>query len=332
MSPLLIALLVFLATGVAATAWLRRGAVRAPARTRGPGELAELHWREFTRLVLQAMKARGYEPVVEDGGPGDGIPSDASDILLHRGGDRVLLSCKHGSGSIVGAPAILGLGKLAQLRGAQGIVLATPGRFDDEAIRLARQQGGVELLDGAELWPELRPYVGPGHHARDDADAPQAAPEARTLGLAWGGAAVLGAIAWLALPAATPVQPPARVATPAAITVQAAGAGPAASASAPTAAAPVEAPAFEPVPTDPQVLQQRRADTASAISTVFGVDRAVWSTQSTLLVYLATENADPTDALCPLLERYPELAASRVQLQAPQGSERPVRFMQCRAY
>lgn len=86
------------------------------------------------------------------------------------------------------------------------------------------------------------------------------------------------------------------------------------------------------MPSDPAVLDRRRAETANAISTLAGVDRAIWSTQSTLLVYLATENADPIGALCPLLERYPELAASRVQLQPPQGSDKPVRFKQCRSY
>ena len=73
-------------------------------------------------------------------------------------------------------------------------------------------------------------------------------------------------------------------------------------------------------------------ETAKAISTLAGVDRAVWSTQSTLLVYLAAEDADPSAALCPLLERHVELAASRVQLQPPAGSEKPVRFKQCRSY
>jgi hypothetical protein len=33
-----------------------------------------------------------------------------------------------------------------------------------------------------------------------------------------------------------------------------------------------------------------------------------------------------------LLERYPELGASRVQLQPPEGSGEAVRFFQCRAY
>ncbi len=90
--------------------------------------------------------------------------------------------------------------------------------------------------------------------------------------------------------------------------------------------------AMEAIPTDPAQLEQRRRETANAISTLFGVDRALWSTPSTLLVYLNSEDADPVSELCPLLERYPELAASRVQLQPPAGSKKPVRFKQCRTY
>ena len=86
------------------------------------------------------------------------------------------------------------------------------------------------------------------------------------------------------------------------------------------------------MPTDPAILDRRRNETANAISTLAGVDRAVWSTQSTLLIYLSAEDADPSARLCPLLERYPELAASRVQLQPPQDSQRSVRFRQCQAY
>lgn len=333
MTATVAALLVFLAVGVGATAWLgRRPAVPAAPRTRGLAELSELRWRDFTRLVLQAMKARGYTPLLEDGASQDGIPSDGADIVLQGADRRLLLSCKYGSASVVGAPAILGLGKVAQLRGANGIILATPGRFDDEAIRIARQQGNVELLDGAELWPELRPYV---DTPVDDGLQPAPPRQPHALAMAWGAAALLGVLAWLLVPSAPP---PAAGATPpsaATATPAASGEAPRATSSgSPTTAGTPDAAAATTtvVPTDPQALERRRVETASAVSTLFGVDRAVWATQSTLLVYLATENADPMAALCPLLERYPELAASRVQLQAPQGSERPVRFRQCRAY
>src|SRR5690606_36959467 len=120
MTPLLLALLVFAIAGGAATLWLHQhGAAPeadAAARDRGELQLAELRWRDFTRLVLQAMKGRGYDPVIEEGMSPDGIPSDGGDILLERDGEYVLLACKYGSGSMVGVQAILGLGKSATLR------------------------------------------------------------------------------------------------------------------------------------------------------------------------------------------------------------------------
>ena len=124
----------------------------APAvRERDESQLADLRWRDFTRLMLQAMKGRGFDPVIEDGMSPDGIPSDGGDILLERDGEYVLLSCKYGSGSVVGVQAILGLGKSATLRGAGNVIVATPGRFETEAMRVARQQGAQRLLIGGHM-------------------------------------------------------------------------------------------------------------------------------------------------------------------------------------
>ena len=243
--------------------------------------------------------------------------------LLERDGEHVLLSCKYGSGSVVGVQAILGLGKSATLRGAGNVIVATPGKFETEAMRVARQQGNIELLDGKDLWPELRPYI-----AREPATAvePATAPTplpASAFAIAWGGAAALGLVAWLLLQA-TQGEPP--VSEAIATATAPATSQPAASPQ------PVATPSAQAVPTDPVALERRRKETANAISTLFGVDRALWSTQSTLLVYLSAEEADPSSELCPLLERYPELAASRVQLQPPPGSQKSVRFKQCRSY
>ena len=114
MTPLLLALLVFVIAGGAASMWLHQHGnpvAAAPAvRERDESQLADLRWRDFTRLMLQAMKGRGFDPVIEDGMSPDGIPSDGGDILLERDGEYVLLSCKYGSGSVVGVQAILGLG------------------------------------------------------------------------------------------------------------------------------------------------------------------------------------------------------------------------------
>jgi hypothetical protein len=321
MSPLLIALAVFVLAGIAASALLRRLPAESDELRRGLAHLAGLRWRDFAKLVLQAMQARGYQVMQDEGGPADGLPTDGGDILLQQGSQRTLLSCKYGNASVVGAQSILGLGKSAELRGAHSAIVVSPGRFDDEARRVARQQH-VELIDGASLWPEVKPFIG------DDLGAePAAAHASRNLAVAWVGAAVLGAVAWMVAQGLQPTAPAPTEAT--AVTP------PSPPPMAPRAATtPLVAPkaAEDAIPTDPAALDRRRAETANAISTLAGIDRAIWSTQSTLLVYLASEDADPSAALCPLLERYPELAASRVQLQPPPGSEKSVRFRQCQAY
>lgn len=327
MSPILIALLVFVALGLAATAWLRRSPSSpsaSQASERGAAQLGTLRWRDFTRLVLQAMHGRGYRTVVEDGMPADGIPTDGGDIVLERGGERTLLSVKYGSASVVSAQALLGLGGSATLRGTQKVIVVTPGRFDEEATRMARQQD-IELIDGEDLWPEVRPYV--ARPTQQDAGTTPAPVEAaqpaspKAMGIAWGGAAAVAAVAWMIAQGLQPASTTPDVADTAAVATTPAS----------QATAPVVDDANV-VPTDPEALERRRKETANAISTLFGVDRAFWSTQSTLLVYLSTDVADPSSELCPLLERYPELAASRVQMQPPQGSTKPVRFKQCRSY
>lgn len=323
MMPTLIALFVFALSGLGLTTWFRRHNAARPAPEsveRNADQLSQLRWRDFAKLVLQAMHARGYRVANEEGLPADGIPTDGSDIVLERDGARTLLSCKYGSASVVGAQALLGLAKSATLRGTGDVIVVTPGRFDEEAARIARQQN-IELIDGQSLWPEVRPYVAPAtEDAPTEAPSPHTATP-KTLGLAWGAAAVIGGLAWM-LAQGTQPAPTGDAPMPA-----------------PIAATPAQPPqpALDPpdtaaVPTDPVALETRRREAANAISTLFGVDRALWSTQSTLLVYLSAEDADPTTDLCPLLERYPELAASRVQLQPPSGSRKPVRFKQCRTY
>ena len=82
----------------------------------------------------------------------------------------------------------------------------------------------------------------------------------------------------------------------------------------------------------PRPLEQRRADLVEAIAALPHVRDASWSTESTLRVAVDSDDFDPRARLCPLLEADPDLRASRVQLQAPPGSTRPVRFLQCKVY
>lgn len=316
MSPTLIALLVFLAVGVGGSLLLRRQRPAANGLAQGLDYLAGLRWRELARLVILAMRARGYS-VASDRHGGDAMPADGADILLERDGALTLLSCKYGSAAVVGAAAILGLAKAAQLRGAGAVVVVTPGRFDDEARRLASGQA-LELVDGAGLWREVQPFLPAGALQ----GTPPASPAPLRMALPWLGALAVAAVAWLLLQGgdAADAAPPTAVAQ---VSARAAAATvPAAPAHKPAPQAPLDAP----------TLELRRRETADAISTLPGIDRAIWSTQSTLLVYLEGDTVDPMATLCPLLARTPELAASRLQLQPPAGSTKPVRFKQCQAY
>lgn len=323
MFSFLLALIVFVLAGAGATVWLRRQPPKGKDLLQGLDYLAGLRWGDFIRLVLRAMHAAGYSTIGDDGKPNDGFASDGKDILLKRGSQRTLLSCKHGSSSIVSAQAVLGLGKSAQLRGASASIVVTPGRFDAEARRVATQQQ-VELIDGEHLWPKVKPFV-----PEQMLPGQSKVRNPKALLLAWGAAAVLGLVAGLL---ANSMQAPIDPATDAKPSAAQSSAREQAEVASNTASANDDIQQYEQVPTDAAALEQRRRDAAESISTLFGVQRAVWSTQSTLQVHLSSTDADPVSELCPLLERYPELAASRVQLQPPQGSDRAVRFLQCRSY
>ena len=71
---------------------------------------------------------------------------------------------------------------------------------------------------------------------------------------------------------------------------------------------------------------------AETLSSLPGIERALWLTRSTLVVHLVDGTADRLTEICAALERYEGLRTSRVQLQPPEGSEARVRFIQCRTY
>jgi hypothetical protein len=79
-------------------------------------------------------------------------------------------------------------------------------------------------------------------------------------------------------------------------------------------------------------VADRRRTIAEAVGRLAHVRSAAWPAPSTLQVVVDSELFDPRERLCPLLENDPDLGASRLQVQYPTSSTRPVRFLQCRAY
>ena len=85
-------------------------------------------------------------------------------------------------------------------------------------------------------------------------------------------------------------------------------------------------------PAAPMSEDEEREAIVREMGQLPGVDRALWSTRSTLQVFLNDPVVATDAALCTVMKRYELLRASRLQLQSPAGSARPVRFMQCAVY
>jgi HJR/Mrr/RecB family endonuclease len=309
--PIVAALLL----GAVATFYLQKIRLPREETQAGVAALAGMRWRDYIHLVLAALNRRGYERVIDVD-----ANSDEGDYLLDRDGQSWLLSSKHGSAYVLGSTAIAEFANAIRMRGAVGGLLVTSGQFAPEAKSLAAAQR-IELLDGPTLWPELKPLL--PDTQRQTVFAPAQSRAKRHVAMAWLGSFVVGILLLtLVRPQAPDDREGNQPTTPAAR-------------SAATPVIPARPGSMDDIaqaPTDPVQLAQRRETVVRAISTLPNVDRAVWSTQSTLLVYLLDEQSEPKSDICPLLEQYVELAASRIQLEPPPGSTRPVRFVQCRAF
>ncbi|WP_407351472.1 restriction endonuclease [Luteimonas sp. R10] len=317
----LVAAVVVLLFGTAATVYVQRILRQRDETRAGIAALSGTSWREFIHLVLQALSRRGFERVFDHE-----IAAGDKDYTLERDGRRWLLSCKHGSAFVLGNATVNELSNEIRLANANGGFLFTQGRISDEARRTAADRN-IELLDGATLWPELRDLIRPERLAAIRAGADRRARQ-RTA-LAWLLALLAGIAVYFAiadrvstrgaartLPAASEAQPSAPAAEPDATPGAGAADADGSRDAAPAAASP----------------QQQRQAVASAVATLPMVDRAFWATRSTLEVHLLDAGADAMPSICPLVERYPDLAASRILLTPPADSGLQVRFRQCRTY
>jgi restriction system protein len=326
----IIPLAVVVLLGAAITAYLLKVRLPRDETSAGVSALAGMSWRDFINVVLGALTRRGYSRVFDED-----ATRDDSEYILERKGERWLLACKHGSAFVLGPAVLTEMSDTIRLHGLAGGLLFTQGRIADDARPVAKLQR-IELLDGPTLWPELRDLI-PGEQRRGIETQVRQRARKQVL-LVWlvvllvaiviiatlsGGrenvAAPTATTPTTAPPVPTPSEAPPAAATP----------------STPVPAVAIYDPGTQAAPpdaSDPAVLERQRADIASAISTLPEVDRAIWATQSTLQVYLLRVEGDAKDDICPLIERYPALASSRVQLTPPPESEAPVRFLQCRAY
>ena len=317
--PVIAGLVAALLAGMGLSFYLQKVRVPRLETEGGIAALAAMRWREFSQFVIEALQAQGFEvsrttPLAERG--------KQADLMLHRDGRDWLLSCKQGANYRIGRKQVDELADAVRFDSAAGGVLATLGRIDAEAYRNPR---GIELIDGPTLWSLIDPLIPPSLH--QDLAEKARVQVAREQRLGWGLALAVGLAVGVLAAMVMPAGPERTPATSPAI-------GPASNAPAstapesPSAATPADA---APAPAVDEGAQRQAV--AEGVSTVAGVDRAVWSTPSTLVVYQSGEDIDAyVPAICAVLEQYPDLRASRLQLQPPPGSRNSVRFRQCRAF
>jgi restriction system protein len=115
-------------------------------RQSGLDSMGELSWQEFEQLVCEAYRRQGYAVEHTGSHGGDG----GVDLTLRRGGETVLVQCKHWKAWRVGVKEVRELlGVVTSERANQGIVV-TYGSFTEEAIAFGRKNP-ITLVAGPEL-------------------------------------------------------------------------------------------------------------------------------------------------------------------------------------
>ena len=142
-APAAAGLLLFVAAISAFNAW-RKGQLLD--RQKGIGTLRTISWREFEELVGEAYRRKGYTVTETGGGGADG----GVDLVLRKGGEKLLVQCKHWKMDKVGVKVIRELYGVVAAEGATGGIVIASGTFTQEARDFARGKP-LELLDGSEL-------------------------------------------------------------------------------------------------------------------------------------------------------------------------------------
>lgn len=311
--------------------WLvRRGKTET---SHGLAALAGMRWREFSRIVRDAMaEQRSMQDAIAEEASDAGT---SSDFLMTRNGERWLVSCKHGRAYRIGASTINELGAALRLTGARGGVLITEGHVERDGLAAAAEQS-IEVVDDRNLWQMLKSYVPEDMLesvvgiARREAirHTGIAALAALTIGLLAGmgyntvyddtGRLPDEPLAAAAAAGANASVPPAK---------DAIADAPAAQATAdPTAGMAAEDLLEDP---DPETLLRYQQSVSKALARTPGVISGIWLTRLTLSVERSADDATVWPLICREVERYPALRTVRIQLNPRPGIDEPVRWRQC---
>ena len=143
LAPFAAGILCVVATISAFNAW-RKGELLE--KQTGIGTLRTISWREFEELVGEAYRRKGFIVTETGGGGADG----GVDLVLRRGGEKLLVQCKHWKMDKVGVKVVRELYGVVAAESASGGIVISSGTFTHEAKDFARGKQ-LELLDSSVL-------------------------------------------------------------------------------------------------------------------------------------------------------------------------------------
>lgn len=318
---ILIAVSVAVALVLGSRLWFDRVQKRAHAQRIGIEVLDSRRWRDALDLVVKALAQDGYTQAAEVTGP-SGMP--LAERHLSRGKARVLLIYKHGTSYHIGAAALLDAERRRQEAEQDEVIIATLGSLDNDALAQAARMK-ITCLDGRMVWAKVHDVL--DHAARHGVAAEAEALVDRPRRLATIGAAVLGLAIivwgsdldhWIPAPSGTAVAPSTAASTPRVPAPAAPAVSPVTEARAATASAPAL-----------DAETERRGDIARAITALTEIERASWSSTSTMVVTLRPRVSIDVgvERACALTSAYPTLRDVRLQMESNDGSD--VRWRRC---
>ena len=313
----LFGLAITLLVGAVATAYLWLIRRRDDETAAGLLALAGMRWRDFSRLVLEAMELRGLTRIPS---AHEENQEHSSSFMLSGEGRRQLLACKHGSAYRIGSAAVDEFASEIRLRGAQGGILVTEGVLDKDGLEKA-QKHNIEIIDGPRLWPMVKPMVEGKLQRRIVGNA--SARARRHIAIAWLGSFTLGLATALVFPS---VLNPVDHSVVAPVT---ATASPPVSPVAKTTAATASA-ATSLAEVSEADTEKHREEISRKLANIPGIIRGVWISKSTLEVDRTLAEQEAWSLVCGQLYVYPDLVLTRVQMNPPPGSSEQVRWRQCK--
>jgi restriction system protein len=329
MSGLMLAVLVAVVGAVASGVWFGVMRRRKAETELGVQALANLKWRDCIAVVLEALYRDGYQRSAVAETPAGG----ASEVMLSRNGQDVLLEYKHGTAYHLSDANVREFVNNVSLNGAREGILVTLGSCEPSALRVAATHN-VQLISGPALWPKVRNYVLPS--LLESVRAQAAAQTRKGLYASALASVVAGGVVYALLGG--------RVSPDHELAVADAEAAPARaqpqvqaqrSDTAMVAQINATAKAMEEVAKmTPEQLALRRVEVAKRVAALPRVGQAVWPAQKTLQVNLDAAGDDAGDSqllgeVCRLLLQQEEMRFSRVQMESPPDSGRRVRWQRC---